>query len=108
MNLKMDEKIICEEGGSYFQDFAAVGGRLTLTNKRILFRSNKNHPKTCSLEVDLSNIDKVDFFKTLNVIPNGLTLLLSDGSIVNFVVDNRQEWKTRIVGVCEKSLSVNA
>lgn len=108
MDLRSGEKIVHEEGGSYFRDFVAVGGRLTLTNKRILFNSNKNRNTPCTIEVTLSAIDKVDFFRTLNVTPNGLMLLLSDGSIVSFVVDDRQEWKKRILGIEESILSAKA
>ncbi|MCB0760380.1 MAG: hypothetical protein KDC12_02580 [Flavobacteriales bacterium] len=105
MDLRSDEKLICEEGGSYFHQFVAVGGKMILTTRRLYFYPNKNHQSLSLIEVPLATIDEVNFFKTLNISPNGLMLMLSDGSMISFVVDNRQEWKTRLenAGVCRKA-----
>lgn len=106
MELKNNETLVYEEGGSYYKDFVAIGGQIILTTKRILFKSNKSSSLCVSMEIALSDIDKVDYFKTLNVIPNGLMLMIADGSIDSFVVDDRVEWKNRIVGLLRSRLSV--
>ncbi|MFT4679092.1 MAG: hypothetical protein ACI84C_001964 [Flavobacteriales bacterium] len=106
MDLNKDETLVHEEGGSYFKDFVAIGGQITLTTQRILFSSNRKDSACPTMEIPLSEIDKVDYFKTLNVIPNGLMLMLTNGSIDSFVVDDRVEWKNRIVGLLESRLSV--
>ncbi len=106
MDLKNNEILVCEEGGSYCSDFVAVGGRITLTTKRVLFVSNKKNPTCVSIEISLSDVDKVDYFKTLNVIPNGVMLMLADGSISSFVVDNRIEWKNRIAGLLGSKMEI--
>jgi 16S rRNA U516 pseudouridylate synthase RsuA-like enzyme len=96
MELNPSESIVAEEGASYFRDFIAIGGKLTLTNERVCFHSNRADDKSVCVEISLRQIDKVDYFKVLDINPNGLCLLCNDGRLEHFVVDNRRMWKTRI------------
>ncbi len=95
--LKEGEVIIYEEGASHFQNYIAVGGTLILTNMRILFNTNSVAHYNHHLELVLSSVSNVEFFKTLLINPNGLALLLKDGGIENFIVDDRKAWSERIL-----------
>jgi CRISPR/Cas system CMR subunit Cmr4 (Cas7 group RAMP superfamily) len=89
------EKVVKEEGASYFEGFIAQGGVLTLTNKRLIWKPN-NLSKSEKFEIMLSEIGNVDYYKTLSIIPNGLSLFMKNGDIENFVVDDRIDWRSSI------------
>ncbi len=95
--LKEDEVVIHDEGASHFQNFIAVGGRLKLTNMRLLFYSNSSQNLHHELEVEVKEISQVQFFKTLLINPNGMAVMLKDGNIENFIVDDRKAWSERIM-----------
>jgi hypothetical protein len=97
MILKEGEEILFQEGGSHYHNFVAVGGTLTLTNKALHFEScpSARYPHHHSIE--LRKITGADFFKTMFITPNGLALMLSDGGMENYIVDDRKGWKTRIL-----------
>ena len=97
MSLSNNERAIREEGATYFQDFVGVGGHMKLTDKRICFSTNASALKQCDLEIFLKDISDVTLFKTLNINPNGLTVMLKNGAIENFVVDDRDSWKKSIL-----------
>ena len=102
MLLKEGEEILFQEGGSHYHNFVAVGGTLTLTNTHLYFEScaSARYPHHHSL--DLRTITDADFFKTMFITPNGLALMLSDGGIENYIVDDRKGWKSRIMKSVEQ------
>lgn len=86
--------ILRHEGASCMNGFIARAGKLTLTGNALnfVFRNEK----LGFIEIDLREIDQVDFFKSLSIIPNGLTLFLYNGDVQHFVVDDRIAWKSAI------------
>lgn len=97
MSLSNQENAIREDGATYFQDFVGVGGHLKLMQHKICFSTNASALKQCDLEISIKDISDVTFFKTLNINPNGLTIMLKNGSIENFVVDERDAWRKSII-----------
>jgi hypothetical protein len=99
MILDQGEVKVFEEGASYYQNYIAVGGKIIVTNSRILFESNSGTTTKCELALPLSKITDVQFFKSFFISPNGLSLMLNDGSMENFIVDDRKLWKSRILDI---------
>jgi hypothetical protein len=97
MNLAENESILFEEGASHFHNFIAVGGKLVVTNQRVLFQSSPCFRYQHEVKIGLDSISSIDFFKTMFLNPNGLTIMLKDGSIENFIVDDRKVWRSRIL-----------
>jgi dimeric dUTPase (all-alpha-NTP-PPase superfamily) len=93
------ETVIFEEGASHFHNFIAVGGTLQLTNKRLIFKSCSTNHYQHEIFINLEQVSGVEFFKTLFMNPNGLALLLSNGQMENFIVDDKKAWKSRIQSV---------
>jgi hypothetical protein len=96
MILGQNEIKCCEEGASHLHEFVAVGGTLCLTNKRLYFRSNAQAVQQHELVVELKSISGIELCKTMFLNPNGLAILLKDGNMEHFIVDDRQAWKERI------------
>ncbi len=96
MNLGPNENSCCEEGASHLHQFVAVGGTLCLTNKRLFFKSHAQANLSHEWSVELKFISSIELCKTMFLNPNGLAILLKDGQIEHFIVDDRQAWKERI------------
>lgn len=94
--IQSSEKVVKQEGASYFEGFIAQGGVLTLTNKRLIWEPNQQSGKE-SVVILLGEIGNVDYYKTLSIIPNGLSVFKKNGDIENFVVDDRVAWRSLIV-----------
>lgn len=96
MNLQPNENSCCEEGASHFQNFIAVGGTLCLTNHRLHFTPKAGGADSHEWSSDLRLITDVQLCKTMFMNPNGIAVLMKDGNIENFIVDDRKAWKDRI------------
>lgn len=87
-----DETILLESGANHFKGAEAVGGKLYLTNKRLVFKSHKLNIQNHELSFNLSDINKVDRCKTLGLINNGLAVTTSNTAVEKFVVQNADNW----------------
>ncbi len=103
---KIDKKSIVYSGlANHFKDNIAVGGTLYLLGNKIIFQSNiinfaKRHQKI----IELNEIDKTDFRKTMGLINNGISIKTKDNITEEFVVNKRETWKEQI----EKVIKINS
>ena len=82
------EELIGTFGANLWRGFEAVGGRMILTNQRVLFEAHNFNVQTAPVAIQLSAIDTVAPSLTLGIIPNGLTIH-SAGKEYKFVVSGR-------------------
>ena len=87
-----DEDILFQTGANHFKGIEGVGGKLYLTNKRLVFKSHKLNIQNHELSIDLTDIKKVERFKTAELVENGLTVTSGDNNIDKFVVEKVDEW----------------
>ena len=86
------ETILFETGANHFKGAEAVGGKLYLTNKRLVFKSHKFNLQNHELSISLSDINKVSRYKTLGLVNNGLSVITTDNKNEKFVVLQIDEW----------------
>ncbi len=86
-----DETVLFETGANHFKGAEAVGGKLYLTNKRLVFKSHNMNIQNHELSIPLTHIHKVDRYKTLGIVNNGLTVT-ADDKIEKFVVQQPDKW----------------
>src|SRR5205814_4334021 len=67
-----DESILFHTPANHFKGMEGVGGKLYLTDKRLMFKSHKLNVQNDQLAINLTDIKKVDKYKTLGVIDSGL------------------------------------
>ena len=67
-----------------------------LTNKRLVFKSHKLNVQNHELSLQLSDIAKVEAYKTMGLINNGLVVTTRHNTTEKFVVDQRSEWLARL------------
>lgn len=94
--IQSSEKVVKQEGASYFEGFIAQGGVLTMTNKRLIWQPNEPSGQEIVV-ILLKDIGNVDYYRTLSIIPNGLSIFKKNGDIENFVVDDRVVWRSLIM-----------
>jgi hypothetical protein len=87
-----DENIIFETPANHFKGMEGVGGKLYLTNKRLVFKSHKYNIQNHELSISLSDLTKVYKRKTLGLISNGFSIITRDAKTEKFVVEDLDKW----------------
>ncbi|MEO8821127.1 MAG: GRAM domain-containing protein [Ginsengibacter sp.] len=100
----VNEAIVFETGANHFKGAEAVGGKLYLTNQRLVFKSHKLNIQNHELSIPLSDIENVDRYKALGISNNGLIVETINHTIEKFVVQKPGEWMEHLA---EKNGSQN-
>lgn len=88
--------IILEGGANHFKGAEAVGGWLYLTSDEIIFKSHAFNFQAHQTVIPLEQVVNVKTVATLGLIPNGLQIIINNGTIEKFVVNNRKKWIEKI------------
>ncbi|WPR73592.1 GRAM domain-containing protein [Algoriphagus sp. NG3] len=94
--LEPGEVLDTEGPANLFSGFEAVGGRLFLTNKKLIFNSHKFNIQTSLTAIEYQFISDVQAKKTGRMVANGLRIKTVEGSEYDFVVSNRDIWVEKI------------
>ncbi|MCG8386540.1 MAG: GRAM domain-containing protein, partial [Cytophagales bacterium] len=90
-------EVIQREGpANLFRGIEAVGGKLLLTNKRLVFKSHKVNIQRGQINLELDQVTGVTSRKTSKIFDNGMRILNKNGEPFDFVVFERDEWISRI------------
>ena len=91
--MEEDENIIYEDGANLFSGtWVAVGGKLFLTNKRLIFNPHKYNFQKGETSIDLSEITEISKRKTSRIMDNGLRIVTKDNEKYDLVLNDRDEW----------------
>jgi hypothetical protein len=90
--LELDEQIQIEGPASLFRGMEGVGGKIFLTNKKLIFNSHKINIQRGRTNIEYSNIKEVNKRKTAKLINNGLKVITQSGEEYDFVVNDRDLW----------------
>ena len=83
------EEIVARFSSNLWRGLEAVGGRITVTNERLLFESNGVTLQGKPLAVAFGDIAKVAAFDSLGLIPNGMSVLCRSGEEHRFLLWDR-------------------
>lgn len=86
------ETVLFEGPANHFEGAESVGGYLWLTSEQLFFRSHQFNFQNHECKILLEEISSVECYKTLGMIPNGLSLHLVSGSHEKFVVHRNSMW----------------
>ena len=86
------ETMVFQTLASHFRGIEAVGGKLYLTDKRLIFKSHKLNIQNHELIINLSSIIHVSKAKSLGLISNRLIIQTSPKEKEKFVVEKLDEW----------------
>jgi hypothetical protein len=87
-----DETILFETGANHFKGIEAVGGKLYLTTKRLIFKSHRFNFQKHTLSINLDEIASVGRYKVWGISNNGLLVKTKSGLTAKFTVVQPEEW----------------
>lgn len=95
VELMNGEKLVLEDRASQFTGIETVGGRLTLTDKRLVFTSHKFNIQNHSQEFPLTEIKKVAPFEH-HFSEKIFKVELANNEVHKFLVDSPADWISTI------------
>jgi phosphate/sulfate permease len=90
------EKIICSAKANHFLNGEAVGGKLYLLADRLEFKSHRFNAQNHVQKITLREVQKVSFYNVLGIVPNGLSITLTNGKTEKYVISSRRVWRDKI------------
>ena len=88
-----DGEIIEIEGpANLLLGMEAIGGKLFLTNKKIIFKSHKVNIQRGQTEIHYEKVIELLKRKTRKLFDNGIRIKTNDGATFDFVVNERDKW----------------
>ena len=88
----LDEEEIEEEiFANLFRGIEGVGGKIFLTNERLIFKSHSLNIQKGQTDINYSDIVSVDKRKTAKLIDNGIKISTKQGTEYDFVVNDRDD-----------------
>ena len=99
--LRQSEHVIKEGAASLQKNIETVGGRLRLTNQRLLFEAHKFNVQRGVTEIELPSIQAshpcwTKFLGLLPLFPNALAIFTQQGREYRFVLFGRHAWAAAI------------
>jgi len=96
-----EENLIKSGSANLQKGIETVGGKIYLTNKRLVFESHNFNVQSGKTEIKLIDINSLEFswtklFGLIPLIPNSLSVLTKDNKNLNFALSNRTMWKEEI------------
>lgn len=99
--LRPGEQVVKEGAANLQKNIETVGGKLCLTNQRLVFETHRINVQGGITEVDLSNVQSsrpcwTKFLGLLPLFPNSLAVFTKQGKEYRFVLFGRHAWAAAI------------
>ena len=91
IDIEADENVLFESPANHYKGVEAVGGKLFLTNKKLIFKSHKFNIQNHEFSISLDEIVKTNKYKNIGI-NNGLSILCRNGKTEKFVVEEPEKW----------------
>lgn len=91
IELEPDEVIEFESGANHFKGREGVGGKLVLTNKRLIFKSHPYNRQNHETNWNARDIVSMSTFRNMKFLENGLLINFPVGT-EKFVVNDPNQW----------------
>jgi hypothetical protein len=86
----LNDEIIEEEiFANLFRGLEGVGGKIFLTNQRLVFKSHSLNIQKGQTNIVYLDIDSIHKRKTAKLVDNGIKIITKEGTEYNFVVNDR-------------------
>jgi len=91
-----DENIEIEGPANLFLGIEGVGGKIFLTNKKLIFRSHKLNIQKGQTDIEYQKIKDIQKRKTAKLIDNGIKIITKNGTEFDFVVNKSERWLEKL------------
>lgn len=85
------EDVLGKFGATLRRGFEGVGGRIILTNQRLLFEAHGINIQREPLSIPLDDILGVTTYNSMGIVPNGFKVQCRSGQEYKFIAFNRQQ-----------------
>jgi len=96
------EEILADVAANLFRGIEGVGGRLKITNRRLVFQPHAINLQRSPVDISLGDIAAAGKRNTLGLIPNGFFVRTKAGVEYKFVVWGR----SRLIGIIQARMPV--
>lgn len=87
--LEPDEQLLHDAMANLFRGFESVGGRIRVTNRRVLFDPHVINVRYEAVAIPIASVAEVRPRNSLFIVPNGMLVRTDDGHEHKFVVWGR-------------------
>jgi hypothetical protein len=87
-----EETALFESGANLRRGMESVGGKLFISDQRLVFISHQYNVQRGTLEIERNRIEQVLPRKNMGLISNGLQVDTTEGKTYHFVVDQQDKW----------------
>ena len=94
--LTENETVEVEGPANLFRGVESVGGKLFLTNKKLIFKSHNLNIQTGQTDIEYENIVQVFHRKTIGLVYNGIGIKTKGGTEYDLVLNDRESWLAKI------------
>ncbi|MFH1424693.1 MAG: GRAM domain-containing protein [archaeon] len=100
LNLRLNEKVLANVAANMFRDIEGVGGKLRVTNQRLLFEPHLLNLQNKPEAILLKDVKSASKRMTLLFIPNGMLVTMKSGKEHKFVLWSRE----KIIGLINEQI----
>lgn len=95
-DLEIDEIIEIEGPANLFRGIEGVGGKIFLTNKKMIFKSHKINIQKGQTNIDYQDIKQVVKRKSIKLINNKIRIITKANKTFDFIINERDVWYEKI------------
>ena len=87
-----NEMLSFETAANHFKGFKTLGGKLFLTNSRLIFIDHKSSGENPEFSINLNDIKSINRYKILGIVNKGLSIVTTQETTEKFEVLRVEEW----------------
>ena len=96
--LEVDETVVKEGGANLMTGNKGEGGKLAITNRRLLFKGQRYDTRDFQFVIEYDKIENIRIYKSWKLLKNELHITMLDATKHRFAVDNPDQWLNAIEG----------
>lgn len=98
LKLELDEIVVKEGGANLMTGMQGEGGKLAVTNRRILFKGQRYDTRDFQFVIEFDKIESIRIHKSWKLLKNELQIAMTDCTTYRFAVDHPVQWLSAIEG----------
>lgn len=98
LKLELDEIVVKEGGANLMTGMQGEGGKLAVTNRRILFKGERYDTRDFQFVIEFDKIESIRIHKSWKLLKNELQIAMTDCTTYRFAVDHPVQWLSAIEG----------
>lgn len=98
LKLESEETVVKEGGANLIPVNKGEGGKLAVTNRRLLFKGQRYDTRDFQFVIEFDKIESIRTHKSWKLLKNELHIAMIDGTTFRFAVDHPVQWLSAIEG----------